>query len=78
MIHDEKTTEIELPTKKAEKDSSIIHVQFPSSKKSKSAPTNSIAKSARFHWIKDLDLSEPWVIRLIAVLGILILSMLVL
>ena len=88
MIHDEKTTEIELPVKKSKKDENIVRVKFsekrtqPIAKKNpvKSATLSVPSSSARLvvNWLKELDIHSPWIIRLLAVLSILILSMLVL
>ena len=75
MIHDETTTEIELPGhKKGSRSSKVYKLE-----RRKPVATKATASSLILpHWLTDFDLEAPWVLRLIAVIGILILSMLVL
>lgn len=74
MWHDEKTEEIQLPVKNSSGKGSEPYLD--------SQP--SVLKGARVaalhpqrHWYRDLDLSAPWVLRLVAVIAIMILGMLV-
>lgn len=74
MIHDEKTTEIELPwAKKSDSVSSNI-VAAPSAALKATEHAKNVALK---RWIQDLDMNSPWVLRLLAVIAILLLSLLV-
>ena len=70
MIHEEDTTEIEIPGLKA-KPTNIVRVDFASVPKEVTAP-------ARVGWLKELDPAAPGIIRLLAVLTIVGLSLLIL
>jgi hypothetical protein len=76
VIHDEKTTELELP-KKTQTDASATvasAIVVPDSVPVVSRqPVSSNRES-----IRDLDWNSPWVLRLIAVIAILVLSMIIL
>ncbi len=75
MIHEEKTTEIELPwAKKAESISAplISNAQAPALQAHEEAKEVALKQ-----WIRDLDMNSPWVIRLLGVIAILLLSLLV-
>lgn len=71
MIHEEKTTEIELPWAKKSDSSPLI---TPSTALSAKENAKELALK---QWIRDLDMNSPWVIRLLAVVAILLLSLLV-
>lgn len=75
MIHDEPTTEIELPwlARKGEPIQKVVKVDFEKNKK-----TAVIAKPKSQSWIQEFDVQSPWVFRLLLVTVILLLSMLVL
>jgi hypothetical protein len=86
---DEITTKIEIRSPKS--DDNIVHINFQSRQPQRAtqatAATNnssvvassvSIDSNSFFSKLKQLDLRAPWVIRLVAVLTVLILSMLVL
>jgi hypothetical protein len=88
VSYDEITTKIEIPptTKPA---SNIVHIDFtnverrrePREKRSASKKASSASQTATPSWtqrLRELDLQAPWVIRLLAVVLILGLSMLVL
>lgn len=89
MMNDEKTTEIEIPTTKT---GNIVRVNFSTAtaqgrevRNPKPAlPGNAPAAVHAFpprdtshQWFRDFEIENPWVIRLLAVLGILLLSLLI-
>jgi hypothetical protein len=87
VSHDEITTKIELkPAKSAD---NIVHINFtdrrsPKAGRAETSPatltsaTKSPMSSQATGWTTHFDVKSPWVIRLVAVLAVLILSMLVL
>ena len=75
MIHEENTTEIEIPGLK--KKPKVL--RFPDSRKETKSPNIlTRAHTAVTPWLREFDLESPWIVRMLAVLGILILSMLIL
>ena len=88
MNSNEITREIELPSKAR---TNIIHVNFNSSstpqkrqmgkpkKKTTEKPSAKSNSSWQWMtWLKEIDFKTPWVLRLVAVISVLILSMLIL
>ena len=77
MGYDETTTEIPLPSKTTE--SNIVRVDFKSSavRKSQAIPLPPSPHKSNLEWFHDLDLGTPWILRLVAVVMILILSLLI-
>lgn len=76
MIHDETTTKLELPTKS----SNVVRVQFGSTEAKPQAAEPFVPRK-RSNLIPswdELNLSSPWVLRLLAVLAVLGLSLLML
>lgn len=80
MIHDEKTTEIELPPHLVQKPKSIAQVQTIAV----SPQTEFTVKDRRSQFSggtetkrSEATLAGPWLIRLLAVISILVLSLLV-
>ena len=89
MIHDETTTEFELPLLKApEKEGdNIVRVKFTGKRKDPikkankhrdTVPTKQRDTLSILNRLKEVELSSPWLLRLLAVLVILVLSLLVL
>lgn len=84
MDHEEITTKIEITPPKTD---NIVHINFTAKREpqpQKPTPQRrasdkpAAAPEKLISTVKSIDLSSPWVFRLIAVLTILILSMLVL
>lgn len=76
MIYDETTTKIELP---GQTSSNVVKVDFSDNNKQQrnvATGTQEIART-RSSLIPRFNITTPWVIRLLAVLVILVLSMLV-
>lgn len=67
MRLDEDTKEMELPR------SNVVHVNFSHKRPHRGTALTTSAKP----WLKDIDVKTPWILRLLAVLMILILSMLI-
>ncbi len=82
MIHDETTTEIEIPGKKLPP-SNIVRVDF--AQKVSVAPSSSpfiqpnqpIPMPRQITWWERLDKGTPWVLRLLAAVMVLALSLLI-
>ena len=96
MIHDEKTTEIEIPGLTKKTPDNVVPMNFARRKTDRkpvaaheagsvarfptAAPTPSVHTPA-FHrnaWLTDLDPRTPWLLRMLAVLTVLGLSLLML
>ena len=92
MSHEEITTKIELPSNEPTVNN-IVRVDFANSHVEKRATEEKRAeaktkkappiiekgrRSSLFPSIKDIDLTSPWVFRLVAVILVLVLSLLVL
>lgn len=82
MNQNDITTEIELPGKK--KDTNIIHVNFTASQTPPPPRRNTrrrpvpVTQQSFASWLGEFDVRAPWVLRLVAVVSVLILSMLIL
>lgn len=82
MSHDEITTKLEIPKRRAT--DNIVRVNFSQGNSPRKEQTTSAAaipqarRSSLFPRLKDIDFTAPWVIRLIAVIAVLVLSMLIL
>lgn len=83
MSYDEKTAEIEIPTLTAK--DNIVHLRFGKDGDRRNAARRMAAADATpapadpaGFWVSDFDLKSPWVLRLLAVVFVLILSMLIL
>ncbi len=66
MRADEDTLEMEKPK------SNVLHVNFTHRR-----PHRGSQAPATSPWLKDIDVKTPWILRLLAVLMVLILSMLI-
>jgi len=89
--HEEITTKIEIPPV-VRPDTNIVHVDFtqprPAQNDTKATPSNSTSapkfsnivkrRSTLFPKFRDLDLTHPWTVRLLAVGAIIVLSILML
>lgn len=73
MRLDEDTKEMERPK------SNVVHVNFSHSAKPRRPHRggSSLAPQSVSPWLKDIDVKTPWILRLLAVLMVLILSMLI-
>ncbi len=86
MIHEETTTEIELPGYERQRTRQVVQVQFPKKRLTvkralphlHSSETTKAPKDWRSRFQIDWDTEAPWVWRLVGVLAVLVLSMLVL
>jgi hypothetical protein len=67
---EEDTKEMERPK------TNVVHVNFGHTSPRRPHRSSGLAPSER-PWLKDLDVKTPWILRLLAVLMILILSMLI-
>jgi hypothetical protein len=81
--HDEITTKIEIPATKPDNIVRVDFIQAQANRKAKQAAqaaysASVIKRSSLFPRMRDIDLTAPWVLRLVAVLAVLILSMLIL
>jgi hypothetical protein len=78
--HEEKTTEIELPGYKPQETANVVKVHFPTKRLTvkRAIPHRSQRTRTDSASSWDWEVEAPWVFRLIAVLGILLLSLLVL
>ncbi len=66
------TKEMEIPK------SNVVHVNFThSAKRRPHRGGSSLAPQSVSPWLKDIDVKTPWILRLLAVLMVLILSMLI-
>lgn len=84
MHQDEITTKIEIPTKPQ----TVVQVDFSKNNEKTEEQKNTVPpskassvtlrRSTLFPKLSELDLTAPWVLRLLAILAILLLSMLVL
>lgn len=99
MIHDETTTEIEIPIKKPV--SNIVRIDFtnggndrkstgpvksppnvsplpPPKFEAEPQPSSLVSQTESLEWFKDYDAETPLVLRLVALLLVLLLSLLIL
>ena len=91
MSYDEKTTEIEIPTKR---EGNVVRVDFaameaknraaqsasnraPSIQTSSAVVARLTPKPRQKPWWSDIEVSTPWLLRLLAVVSVLILSLLI-
>jgi hypothetical protein len=68
---DEDTKEMELPK------SNVVHVNFTHTPAHRRPHRGSHRAPSTSPWLKDIDVKTPWILRLLAVLMVLILSMLI-
>lgn len=82
MIHDEITTKIDLSGEHKLSESKVVHIDFSSEMKREPKPERQVVpapvrrQSRSFPGMQSIDLRLPWIVRLVALLAIVGLSVL--